>query len=218
MQLHSSECSVRLGIKSGLYSISSFYYKAIFFHSVNHLIPRLMSSLLNIKKRALWKMSWRNITLISMKKFQTRLFLKSCCTIDRIIWSPGILKWHFQTVGTGSVILFYMSSVYPPPYLLNRVNTCGNLNVKIIACSKFSIFKVKTEKLASSCNQNSPTSFLFKKSILVIFLLFSISHPMAFNCNNSFEIKSCPNSMIWNSWVLLLRLYPSCNTIVVGVL
>lgn len=51
MQLHSSECSVRLGIKSGLYSISSFYYKAIFFHSVNHLIPRLMSSLLNIKNR-----------------------------------------------------------------------------------------------------------------------------------------------------------------------
>lgn len=50
MQLHSSQCSVRLGIKSGLYSISSFYYKAIFFHSVNHLIPRLMSSLLNIKK------------------------------------------------------------------------------------------------------------------------------------------------------------------------
>ena len=50
MQLHSSGCSVRLGIKSGLYSISSFYYKAIFFHSVNHLIPRLMSSLLNIKK------------------------------------------------------------------------------------------------------------------------------------------------------------------------
>lgn len=51
MQLHSSGYSVRLGIKSGLYSISSFYYKAIFFHSVNHLIPRLMSSLLNIKKR-----------------------------------------------------------------------------------------------------------------------------------------------------------------------
>lgn len=45
MQLHSSGCSVRLGIKSGFYSISSFYYKAIFFHSVNHLIPRLKSSL-----------------------------------------------------------------------------------------------------------------------------------------------------------------------------
>lgn len=138
MQLHSSECSVRLGIKSGLYSISSFYYKAIFFHSVNHLIPRLMSSLLNIKKRALWKMSWRNITLISMKKFQTRLFLKSCCTIDRIIWSPGILKWHFQTVGTGSLILFYMSSVYPPPYLLDRVQ-----HLRQFKCENNCLFQVQ---------------------------------------------------------------------------
>lgn len=48
------------------------------------------------------------------------------------------------------------------------------------------------EILVSSCSQNSPTSFLFTKSILVIFLLFSISHIMAFSCNNSSEIKSCP--------------------------
>lgn len=51
MQLHSSGCSVSLGIKSGLYSISSSYYKAIFFHSVNHLIPRLMSSMPKLYKR-----------------------------------------------------------------------------------------------------------------------------------------------------------------------
>jgi len=36
MQLHSSGCSVRLGIKPGFYSISSFCYKAIFLHCKSH--------------------------------------------------------------------------------------------------------------------------------------------------------------------------------------
>lgn len=146
MQLHSSGCSVRLGIKSGLYSISSFYYKAIFFHSVNHLIPRLMSSPLNIKNRERYEKWAGEILLLfqwKKKKVQTRLFLKSWCTIDQIIWSPGILKLHFQTVGTGSAILFDMSGVCPPPHLLNGVKHVDNWNVKIIAYSECSILKVK---------------------------------------------------------------------------
>lgn len=95
------------------------------------------------------------------KKVPTRLVLKSCCTIDQIIGSPGILKLHFQTVGTGSALLFHVSSVYPPPHLLSGVKHVDNLNVKIIAYSEFSIFKVKKETQVSSCNQSSPTHFLF---------------------------------------------------------
>ena len=110
MQLHSSGCSVRLGIKSGLYSISSFYYKAIFFHSVNHLIPRLMSSPLNIKKeRTLWKTSWKNIPLISMKKSSNLTFSE----ILSYKWPDTLTTWklHFQTVAAG-LLSYFKCQVY----------------------------------------------------------------------------------------------------------